>query len=53
MGGGQNFKNFLGDVQKFVTANSAHGKLGSDVQALGKAAETLAAGAMLLFGSPF
>jgi len=50
LGGGESFRNFLGDVGKFVAANKDHAKLGADVQALGKASEALGGAAMQLLG---
>ena len=50
MGGGENFRSFLGDVGKFVTAHKEHPTLGSDVQALGKASEAMGGAAMQLLG---
>ncbi len=44
--GGANFRAFLGDIGAFVQGNAQHPTLGQDVQALGKAAETLGATAM-------
>jgi alkylation response protein AidB-like acyl-CoA dehydrogenase len=48
--GGENFRNFLGDIGKFVAANAQHAQLGAEVQTLGKAAEQLGGLAMQLFG---
>ncbi len=49
-GGGENFRNFLGDIGKFVAANAQHPQIGGEVQALGKAAESLGGAAMQIFG---
>jgi hypothetical protein len=48
--GGENFRNFLGEIGKFVAANAQHAQLGPEVQTLGKAAEQLGGLAMQLFG---
>jgi alkylation response protein AidB-like acyl-CoA dehydrogenase len=48
--GGENFRNFLGDIGKFVAANAQHPQLGADAQSLGKAAESLGGLAMQMFG---
>jgi alkylation response protein AidB-like acyl-CoA dehydrogenase len=47
---GANFRAFLGDIGAFVQAHAQHPVLGNDVQALGKAAETLGAAAMQIYG---
>ena len=44
--GGANLQAYLGDIQKFVSANSAHPKLGAAVKKLGAAQEALAGTAM-------
>jgi alkylation response protein AidB-like acyl-CoA dehydrogenase len=44
--GGANLQAYLGDVQKFVTAHSAHPTLGTAVKRLGSAQEALAGTAM-------
>lgn len=44
--GGANLQAFLGDIQKFVAANSGHPTLGAAVKKLGAAQETLAGTAM-------
>ncbi len=44
--GGSNFQAFLGDIQKFVAANSADAELGSSVKLLNNAQEALGATAM-------
>jgi alkylation response protein AidB-like acyl-CoA dehydrogenase len=46
--GGANLQAFLGDVQKFVAANSSHPTLGAAVKKLGSAQEALAGTAMRL-----
>ncbi len=46
--GGQNFQAFIGDVQKFVAAHSAHPTLGAEVKRLGSAAEAVSGSAMRL-----
>ncbi len=46
--GGANLQAFLGDIQKFVAANSAHPKLGAAVKKLGSSAEVLGGCAMKL-----
>jgi alkylation response protein AidB-like acyl-CoA dehydrogenase len=46
--GGANLQAFLGDIGKFVAANSGHAKLGAAVKRLGAAAETLGGSAMKL-----
>ncbi|HVJ89529.1 MAG TPA: acyl-CoA dehydrogenase C-terminal domain-containing protein, partial [Labilithrix sp.] len=46
--GGANLQAFLGDVQKFVAANSNHATLGPAVKKLGSAQEALAGTAMRL-----
>lgn len=46
--GGANLQAFLGDVQKFVAAHSAHPVLGAAVKKLGAAQETIAGTAMRL-----
>jgi hypothetical protein len=48
--GGEGLRTFLGEIGAFVSANSQHPKLGVDVQALGKAADTIGGAAMQLFG---
>lgn len=44
--GGQNARDFLGDVQQFVTTHQAHPVLGAYVQQLGLAQEAVAGAAM-------
>ena len=44
--GGANLQAFLGDIQKFVTANSGHATLGAAVKKLGAAQEAVAGSAM-------
>jgi alkylation response protein AidB-like acyl-CoA dehydrogenase len=44
--GGANLQAFLGDVQKFVAAHSAHATLGAAVKKLGAAQEAVAGSAM-------
>jgi alkylation response protein AidB-like acyl-CoA dehydrogenase len=46
--GGANLQAFLGDIQKFVTKNGGHAKLGTAVKKLGAAQEALAGCAMKL-----
>ncbi|MDB5212784.1 MAG: Acyl-CoA dehydrogenase [Myxococcaceae bacterium] len=46
--GGANLQAFLGDIAKFVAANSAHATLGSAVKKLGAAQEAVAGTAMRL-----
>ena len=46
--GGANLQAFLGDIQKFVTTNGGHAKLGTAVKKLGAAQEALAGCAMKL-----
>jgi alkylation response protein AidB-like acyl-CoA dehydrogenase len=46
--GGANLQAFLGDIQKFVAANSAHATLGPAVKRLGAAQEAVAGTAMRL-----
>jgi alkylation response protein AidB-like acyl-CoA dehydrogenase len=46
--GGANLQAYLGDVQKFVAANSSHATLGPAVKKLGSAQEALAGTAMRL-----
>ncbi len=46
--GGANFQAYMGDVQKFVAANSEHATLGAEVKRLGTAAEALSGSAMRL-----
>jgi alkylation response protein AidB-like acyl-CoA dehydrogenase len=48
--GGENFRNFLGDIGKFVAAHKGHAQLGADVEQLGKAAEALGGTAMKFLG---
>ncbi len=48
--GGENFRNFLGEIGKFVAANAQHAQLGGEVQSLGKAAEVIGGVAMQMFG---
>jgi len=49
-GGGAAFRTFLGEVSSFVGANQTHPAIGTDAQALGKAADALGASAMKLLG---
>jgi len=46
--GGANLQSFLGDVAKFVAANSSHATLGPAVKALGAAQEAVGGSAMRL-----
>lgn len=46
--GGANLQNFLGDIAKFVAANSGHATLGAAVKRLGTAQEAVAGTAMRL-----
>lgn len=46
--GGANMQAFVGDIQKFVAANSTHPVIGPAVKKLGSAAETLGGNAMRL-----
>jgi alkylation response protein AidB-like acyl-CoA dehydrogenase len=46
--GGANLQAFLGDIQKFVTANGSHEALGAAIKKLGGAQEAVAATAMRL-----
>jgi alkylation response protein AidB-like acyl-CoA dehydrogenase len=46
--GGANLQAYLGDIAKFVAANSAHPVLGAEVKRLGLAQEALAGSAMKL-----
>ena len=46
--GGANLQAFLGDIAKFVAANSAHATLGAAVKRLGAAQEAVAGTAMRL-----
>ncbi len=46
--GGANMQAFLGDIGKFVAANSAHPKLGASVKKLGAAQEALGGATMRL-----
>jgi alkylation response protein AidB-like acyl-CoA dehydrogenase len=46
--GGANLQAYLGDVSKFVAANSGHPVLGAEVKRLGQAQEALAGSAMKL-----
>ncbi len=48
--GGQNLQSFLGDVGKFVSANSGHAKLGPVVKELSAASEAFGGIAMQLLG---
>jgi hypothetical protein len=48
--GGANLQAYLGDVAKFVGANSTHPVLGTEVKRLGLAQEALAGSAMKLLG---
>jgi alkylation response protein AidB-like acyl-CoA dehydrogenase len=48
--GGSNLQAYLGDVQKFVTANGSHPVVGAEVKRLGLAQEALAGSAMRLLG---
>jgi alkylation response protein AidB-like acyl-CoA dehydrogenase len=48
--GGENFRNFLGDIGKFVAANSSHADIGPEVAQLAKASEALAGTAMKFMG---
>jgi alkylation response protein AidB-like acyl-CoA dehydrogenase len=47
-GGGANLQAYIGDVAKFVAANSAHPVLGAEVKRLGRAQEAVAGSAMRL-----
>lgn len=47
-GGGANLQAFIGDVAKFVAANSGHPVLGAEVKRLGRAQEAVAGSAMRL-----
>ena len=48
--GGENFRTFLGDINKFVGANKNHEKLGTEISRLGDAANALGATAMRFLG---
>ena len=48
--GGANMQAFIGDIQKFVAAQSAHPVIGTSVKKLGSAAEALGGNAMRLLG---
>jgi alkylation response protein AidB-like acyl-CoA dehydrogenase len=48
--GGENFRNFMGDIGKFIAANKGSAELGAELEALATAADALTSTAMKFMG---